>query len=316
MPHEGSDWARRGLRDSRTPFVKIAQAIAYSQPVYLLCRKKSDIDDLFCSKQNIIFIECDYNDTWTRDYAPLSADSSEGKVLLDFRFDGWGGKYEAELDDAVGRYLGKKGYFGTTPIKRVEFTLEGGSIECDGEGTVLTTSSCLCNPNRNGGLSKEEVEEVLRAHIGARRILWLDHGYLSGDDTDGHIDMLARFADRETILYIRCDDPSDEHYEELSLMEEQLASFRTAEGKPYKLVPLPMCDAAYGDEGKRMPLSYANFLISNKAVLYPTYGDRHDREAGDILRGSFPGREIIPIPSLSLSAEGGSLHCSTMQINY
>ncbi|WP_456393881.1 agmatine deiminase family protein [Nitratifractor sp.] len=318
FPHEETDWARQGnLQQSYAPFVRIAQAIAYSQSVYILCRDKESIADLFCSKNNMIFIEADYDDTWTRDYGPLSVEEEGKKKLLDFRFDGWGGKFDAAKDDAVNRFLHSKGYFGTTPMESIDFVLEGGSIESDGAGTILATSRCLCNPNRNGGLSKEEVEARLRQSLGAKRILWLDHGYLAGDDTDSHIDTLARFVDEETIAYIRCDDPDDEHYEELWAMKEQLRSFRTQRGDPYRLVALPMAPARHDAEGRRLPTTYANFLIANRALLYPSYGDRTlDRRVGEIFADLFPGREIIPIPSSLLVTQGGSLHCSTMQVDY
>ena len=318
FPHEATDWAREGdLQKSYAPFVRIAQALAYSQTVYILCRDKKEIADLFCSKNRMVFIETQFDDTWTRDYGPLSVDERGEPKLLDFVFDGWGGKFEASLDNAVNRTLHRLGYFGTTPMESIDFVLEGGSIDCDGAGTILTTSRCLCHPNRNGGSSRTEVEEKLRASLGARRILWLDHGFLAGDDTDSHIDTLARFTDPSTIVYVRCDDPEDAHYQELRAMEEQLQSFRQADGSPYRLVPLPMAPARYDENGRRLPATYANFLIANRALLYPTYeSPETDKAAGAIFAELFPGREIIPIPCSRLITQGGSLHCSTMQIYF
>jgi len=317
FPHKDTDWAKMGdLNRYYAPFVRIAQAIAYSEPVYILCRDREEISNLFCSKNNMSFIEIDYNDTWIRDYGPISAEDSEGALLLDFVFDGWGGKFRDDLDNEVSRTLSKKGYFGITRLKSIDFTLEGGSIESDGEGVILTTSKCLCNPNRNGGLSKDEVEEKLSEYLGAKRVLWLDYGYLEGDDTDSHIDMLARFVNRDTIAYIKCEDESDIHYQELKKMEEQLKSFKTEDGKAYNLVALPMCEAKYNREGDRLPASYANFLITNDALLFPTYEAKTDKIAHNIFKELFPTKEIIPIPSLRLIEQGGSLHCSTMQIYY
>ncbi|HHO42128.1 MAG TPA: agmatine deiminase family protein, partial [Epsilonproteobacteria bacterium] len=195
----------------------------------------------------------------------------------------------------------------------IDFVLEGGSIESDGAGTILTTSECLCNPNRNGGLSKSEVELKLAKHLGAKRFLWLDSGYLSGDDTDSHIDTLARFVNSETIAYVKCDDKNDEHYEALEAMEMQLREFRTVDNKPYNLVALPMTKPIFKD-GSRLPATYANFLITNHALLYPTYDDPSDKIAGEIFKKLFPKLEIIPINCLRLIEQGGSLHCSTMQI--
>ena len=205
---------------------------------------------------------------------------------------------------------------GVTPLEKINFVLEGGSIESDGEGTILTTTACLCNPNRNGGLSKEEVEATLHKTLGTQRVLWLDHGYLAGDDTDSHVDTLARFVNKETIAYVKCDDREDEHYEALQKMESQLKTFTQENGKSYKLIALPMTEAVYSEEGERLPATYANFLISNDALIYPAYSDKNDKKVGEIFKSLFPDKEIIPVNCLKLIEQGGSLHCSTMQIVY
>jgi len=315
FPHEETDWTD-DLEGALSPFIRIAQAIAYGQAVYIICKEKEKISNMFCSTRNMSFIEIPTNDTWIRDYGYISIKENNEIKLLDFIFDGWGGKFEASLDNTVNQTLYKKGYLGVTPLESIDYVLEGGSIESDGEGTILTTSTCLCNPNRNGGSSKEEVEKKLQNTLGAERILWLDHGYLAGDDTDSHIDTLARFVNRETIVYLKCDDKEDEHYEALHKMEEQLKNFRTKEGKPYKLIALPMTNAIYNEEKERLPATYANFLITNDALIYPTYSDKNDTKAGDIFKEVFPDKEIIPINCLKLIEQGGSLHCSTMQIAY
>jgi len=316
FPHEETDWAENGLNEALSPFIRIAQAIAYGQAVYIICKDKNKISSMFCSPRNLTFIEIPTNDTWIRDYGYISIFEDGKKKLLDFTFDGWGGKFEASLDNSVNSILHQKGYMGTTPLEKIDFVLEGGSIESDGEGTILTTTQCLCNPNRNGGLSKKEVEVKLKAYLGTNRILWLDHGYLAGDDTDSHVDTLARFVNKETIAYVKCDNKEDEHYDTLKKMEMQLKTFRTPEGKPYTLVPLPMTDAIYTQAGDRLPATYANFLICNTALIYPTYGDKHDKIVHEIFKGLFPKKEIIPINCLKLIEQGGSLHCSTMQVVY
>ena len=313
FPHEGTDWAD-DLESALTPFIRIAQAIAYAQPVYIICRDKKSISDRFCSTHNMSFIEIPTNDTWVRDYGYISIEENGETKLFDFTFDGWGGKFDASLDNLVNKTLHKKGYLGLTPLESIDFVLEGGSIESDGAGTIMTTSQCLCNPNRNGGLSKEEITSKLSACLGTQQFLWLNHGYLAGDDTDSHIDTLARFVDRESIAYVKCDDKEDEHYTSLQKMEEELQSFQTIGDKPYRLIPLPMCEAKYDQGGKRLPATYANFLITNKAVLYPTYYAHTDKKAGMIFKEIFPDKEIIPINCEKLIEEGGSLHCSTMQI--
>ncbi len=320
FPHEDTDWHNKeceaDLEAALSPFIRIAQAIAYSEPVYIICKNKEQISSLFCSTRNMTFIEISTNDTWIRDYGYISIKENEETKLLDFTFDGWGGKFDAQLDNTVNSTLHKKGYMGITPLETIDLVLEGGSIESDGEGTILTTSACLCNKNRNGGSSKDEIEEALHQHLGADKILWLDHGYLAGDDTDSHIDTLARFVNKETIAYVKCDDREDEHYKELKKMEEELKSFTTKERKAYKLVALPMCEVKYDVGKNRLPATYANFLIGNDALIYPTYNDKNDKKVGDIFKELFPDKEIIPVNCLKLIEQGGSLHCSTMQIAY
>jgi len=320
FPHEETDWNDHTdpskLEASLSPFIRIAQAIAYHEAVYIICKDKEKISSMFCSTRNMSFIEIPTNDTWIRDYGYISIKEDQEKRLLDFNFDGWGGKFNANLDNSVNKLLYKKGYMGTTPLQRIDFILEGGSIESDGEGTILTTSKCLCNPNRNTGLMKEEVEKKLKPYLGIQRILWLDHGYLVGDDTDSHIDNLARFVNSTTIAYVKSYDNEDEHYESLQKMETQLKSFTTPQGNPYTLVPLPMTNPIYNNEKERLPASYANFLITNGALLYPTYNDENDKVVHQIFKELFPKKEIIPINCLKLIEQGGSLHCSTMQVAY
>jgi len=315
FPHEDTDWAP-DLQASLTPFIRIAQAIAYSQAVYIICKDKEKTSSLFCSTRNLTFIKIPSNDTWIRDYGYMSIRDNNETKLLDFTFDGWGGKFEASLDNSVNSALHKKGYMGTTTLESIDYVLEGGSVEGDGEGTILTTTSCLCNPNRNGGLGKVEVEEKLEKTLGATRVLWLDNGYLAGDDTDSHVDTLARFVNKETIVYVKCDDKADEHYVALKKMEEQLQKFKTNNDKPYTLVPLPMTSATYNSQGERLPSTYANFLICNDALLYPSYDDKNDSVVHEIFKKLFPDKEIIPINCLKLIEQGGSLHCSTMQVTY
>jgi len=310
FPHKNSDWSD-DLKNAVIPFFKMAQAIAYSELVYMLCDDIDEAKNYFCSTTNIIFIETKYNDTWVRDYGPLSL---EGSKLANFTFNGWGGKFEASLDNQVTKYLHSKGYFGASRLININYELEGGAIENDGLGTILTTKSCLLNPNR-GIKDKYEVEDFLAKTLGTKRVLWIENSYLEGDDTDGHIDMLARFVAPDTIAYIKCEDTKDSHYKSLLEMEKELKSFKTEKSKPYNLVPLPFTEPKYKD-GNRLPASYANFLITNKAVILPTYQDKKDKDAIEILKTLFSNKEIIPIPSLKLIEQGGSIHCSTMQISF
>lgn len=317
FPHKNTDWyegTQPSLDKALSVFVRIAQAIAYGESVYILCDDRVRTASLFCSTRNLTFIETPTNDTWIRDYGYISLKEENHSKLLDFTFDAWGAKFEATRDNAVNQSLHKKGYMGTTVLETIDFVLEGGAIESDGKGTILTTSSCLCNPNRNRGLSKVEVEIKLQEYLGAKRILWLDKGYLAGDDTDGHIDTLARFIDDETIAYLQSKDKEDEHYEALSQMEKEIQAFRTFENRPYRLIALPMTKAIYNTNNERLPATYLNFLITNKALIYPTYKDMQDKKVHEIFKSIFPNREIIPIECLKLIEQGGSLHCSTMQV--
>jgi agmatine deiminase len=260
------------------------------------------------------FIEIPTNDTWIRDYGYISIIENNEVKLLDFVFDGWGGKFEASLDNSVNKILHQKGYMGTTPLESIDFVLEGGSIESNGKGIILTTSKCLCNPNRNGGLNKKEVEERLKEYLGAKKILWLDHGYLAGDDTDSHIDTLARFVSSDTIVYVECKDKEDEHYFELNEMKKELENLRNIDNNPFNLIPLPLPSPKFDKNGNRLPATYVNFLITNHALIYPTYSVPEDKIAHNIFKKIFPNREIIPIECSRLIEQGGSLHCSTMQV--
>jgi agmatine/peptidylarginine deiminase len=253
------------------------------------------------------------NDVWARDHGPITVFRDRKRVHLDFVFNGWGGKFAADQDNLVTRRLAERGCW-NAPVESVEFVLEGGGIESDGAGTLLTTERCLLATTRNPGMNKAQIEEKLKQWFGLSRVLWLKRGDLVGDDTDGHIDTLARFCDANTIAYQACDDRQDAHFEELQAMAAELAALRTPFDQPYKLVPLPLPQAIHDESGRRLPAGYANFLIVNGAVLVPTYGDPADEVALARLRPCFPGREVIGIDCRALIHQYGSLHCVTMQI--
>ena len=312
FPHEKSDWAD-DLKSAESVFLRIASSICFKQKLILVCDDRERVKEMFCYHDKISFVELDTNDTWIRDFGPITIYENGERKLIDFRFNGWGGKFDAALDDKVTGYLHKNWHFGISPLLHEEMVLEGGSIESDGQGTLLTTARCLLNPNRNPDMTKAQIEEKLTDLFGLERILWLHHGELIGDDTDAHIDTLARFIDPETIAYVTCDNPDDPHYEELQKMKAELESFRTLEGKPYRLIPLPL-PAPKVKNGQRLPATYANFLIANHVVLVPTYEDPLDKEMVSCFKELFPDREIIPVKATRLIEEGGSIHCSTMQV--
>lgn len=255
------------------------------------------------------------NDTWARDHGGISVYGDRGeKLLLDFVFNGWGLKFPSDLDNQITRRMFERGVFAPEVrlVDKRPFVLEGGSIDCDGSGTLMATSECLLSRNRNEHLSRPEIESSLKEAFGLERILWVDHGRLSGDDTDSHIDILARFCAKDTIAYVQCGDKEDADYASLKAMEEQLRAFRTPDGKPYRLVPLPKPAQTFLD-GYPLPASYANFLIINGAVLVPGVEKPTDAVARERLQEVFPDREVILIDCRPLLSGHGGLHCVTMQ---
>jgi agmatine deiminase len=319
-PHVHSDWAPI-LAEVEPVFTAIAAAIARFEIVLIACYDAAHREQVQArlaaagvpAARTRLYL-APSNDTWARDHGPITVLCQGEATLLDYGFNGWGGKYPHDRDDRITRTLHAQGAFGDTPIDHQDLILEGGSIEVDGSGTLLTTERCLLAPTRNPKLARADIERELAAQLGLTRFLWLKHGYLAGDDTDSHIDTLARLCDASTIAYVSCDDPADEHYAELKAMEAELKAFRTPNGTPYRLVPLPWPQPKLDADGARMPATYANFLIINGAVLVPTYRDAADAVALERLRGCFPDREVIAIDCLPLIWQHGSLHCVTMQI--
>lgn len=315
-PHADTDWAYM-LNEVDACFVQIAEEIAKREKLLIVSPQPEQVKILLAQKidlDQIRFFKCESNDTWARDHGGISIFSDGTPVLLDFSFNGWGLKFAANYDNLITGKCFESGVFDARYENRLDFVIEGGSIESDGEGTLLTTSECLLSRNRNAQWNRHEIETYLKQTLGLKQILWLDYGYLSGDDTDSHIDTLARLCPDHTIAYVQCRNPKDEHYNALQKMENQLREFRTLSGNPYRLLPLPMADPIYDEEGERLPATYANFLIINGAVLYPTYDQPlNDRKAADILECAFPGYEIVGIDCRALIRQHGSLHCVTMQ---
>ncbi|MBW6509903.1 MAG: agmatine deiminase family protein [Desulfuromonadales bacterium] len=315
-PHQNSDWA--DMLDEVLPvYLELARQISRFERVIIVTPEPLVVDQQLnraaIISDRIHLLDIATNDTWIRDFGPITIIADGQPRLLDFGFNGWGLKFAADQDNQVTRHLATTPLFSSVALETVGLILEGGSIESDGNGTLLTTSNCLLNPNRNPHLNNHQLETELRSLFGSQHILWLDYGWLAGDDTDAHIDTLARLGPNDTILYVCCDDPQDEHYEELQRMEEQLRSFTTKAGTPFRLIPLPWPQAQYDGE-KRLPATYANFLIINDAVLVPCYQDAADSVALATIGTCFPDREVIGIDCLPLIKQHGSLHCVTMQL--
>ncbi len=323
-PHKNTDWAYM-LDEVQRCYIEIAKAIVDNQERLIIispeCENvKNELKYHLSTDridQMVLFLTAETNDTWARDTCAISTQLGDTTIINDFKFNGWGLKFAADKDNLITHTIVR-----TTTLfencrysNHLNFVLEGGSVESDGNATILTTSRCLLSPNRNGGSGKSEIEEQLKSALGAKKILWLDHGFLEGDDTDSHIDTLARFAPDDTILYVGTQDKDDIHFKELAAMKKQLASFTSATGKPYKLVELPLPGPIFDKEGNRLPATYANFLIGNGFVLVPTYNQpTNDKAALKIIENVFKGYKIVGIDCTPLIKQHGSLHCATMQL--
>ena len=316
-PHADTDWAPRLEHVEATCAALIAAISRYERVVLCVAdaavhaRAEHALRSAGARAEHIRFVTLEYDDTWLRDSGPITLADGRRFRLTDFRFTGWGGKFGASRDDALIGNLIIRDVFAPAEHVRVDWALEGGAIESDGAGTILTTWRCL--HQRHPEQSREEMSQLLRDKLAAQRVLWLEHGYLQGDDTDAHIDTLARLAPDNAIVFQACDDASDTHYGELARMRDELAGLRTLDDKPYRLFPLPWAKPIL-DDGRRLAASYANYLIVNGAVLVPAYGDAADAEAARVIGAAHPGREIVPIPCRPLIWQNGSLHCMTMQL--
>ena len=316
FPHEETDWAYM-LDEARDCFSQIINIIAgFGEAVILLVHNAADykyVRNNFGDKVYPVIIP--FNDTWTRDFGPIFVQKGNIPVCLDFKFNGWGLKFAADKDNQVTGLLTCKNIFAENVVyqNRLNFVLEGGSIETDGKGTLLTTAECLLSPNRNGEWDRHQIENYLKSALGIKRVLWLHNGNIEGDDTDGHIDTLARFCNPNTIVYVKCDDKNDSNYHSLIAMEEELKQFVSDDRKPYNLIPLPMPEPIFCD-GIRLPATYSNFLIINDAVLVPTYQSSRDEEALKTLTSLFPDRKVVGIDCRAMIKQNGSLHCATMQL--
>lgn len=316
-PHADSDW--QDCLDQVEPvFCNIVSQISRFEQVVLVAPEpesvRAQLRAAGTQLERVSIYPIPANDTWARDFGPITIEDEGSLRLLDFGFNGWGLKFASNHDNQITGRLHQAGVFGATPREVIGLILEGGALESDGAGTLLTTAECLLNPNRNPHLSRTEIEAKLKELFDLQRVLWLENGYLAGDDTDSHVDTLARLCPDDTILYVRCDDPADEHYPALSAMESELRKFRTAAGAPYRLLPLPWPQATWDEEGRRLPATYANYLVINGAVLVPTYRDPADAQALASIGQAFPNRVMIGIDCLPLILQHGSLHCVTMQL--
>jgi agmatine/peptidylarginine deiminase len=316
-PHKETDWAYM-LDEVTNCYIEIAKAITSQARLIVVSPECDYVKELLSrhiSLDDVMFVPCDTNDTWARDFGAITTINNDGEwEINDFQFNGWGLKFAANYDNLITRAMVDAKVLNGKYKNHLGFTLEGGSIESDGKGLLLTTSECLLSPNRNGDLSRAQIEQYLCNSFGVSKVLWLDYGALMGDDTDSHIDTLARLCPHDTIMYVGCNDENDPHFEELLKMKAQLMTFSTLSGNPFNLVELPLPDPIYDEDGLRLPATYANFLILNNAVLMPIYGQpQNDKLAEQLMKIAFPEYEIITIDCNALIKQHGSLHCVTMQ---
>ena len=352
-PHKDTDWAPI-LPEITAVYEEMAREITKREPLLVVAPEGTPNLPSSISHHPSSIIHLPTNDTWARDHGFITVEETithqpsalthqpssispqpsalnpppSALRLLDFKFNGWGEKFEAKLDNDINRHLYDQGMVHGNYEDHLDFVLEGGSIESDGKGTIFTTTCCLMAPHRNQPLSQAEIEARLKEYLGAERVVWLNHGSLIGDDTDGHIDTLARICPNDTIIYTG----GDADHPDLTLMEEELKALRTMDGKPYRLLKLPLPRPIYDPpvaegteadgsvvnddivDSDRLPATYANYLIINGAVLVPTYAQPDlDAEAMRIIGEAFPDREIIGIDCRAVIKQHGSLHCCTMQ---
>ncbi|QOL24474.1 agmatine deiminase family protein [Thalassotalea sp. LPB0316] len=319
-PHPDTDW-QPILTKVEPVFVEICQAILRFERLVIVCHNQAIkahvinlLEQVNADTNRVTFIIAPTNDTWARDHGPITLSSGNQIKALDFTFNGWGNKFDAALDNQINSALFSSPSFNHIERKTIDLVLEGGGIESDGQGHLLTTAQCIFNQNRNPQLAKEELTTRLLTLLGLNKALILNHGDLIGDDTDAHIDTLCRFAPNNQIVYTQCDRQEDAHYQDLAKMEAELKTFRQINGQPFKLVPLPLPEAKFDASGDRLPATYANFLIINNAVLVPVYQDINDTLAVSQMAKAFPEHEIIAINCLPIIEQYGSLHCLTMQL--
>ena len=319
-PHRNSDW-QVGLAAAEAVFLQIALQVTKRQSLLVSCADEARLhqlaDELAAQRVDPALVRLFHapaNDCWSRDHGPLTVIDHDEALLLNFRFDGWGGKYPAAEDDALTGLLADMGAFDHSPMDHLDVVLEGGAIDGNGAGLLLTTRDCLLRGRRNANWQEPDYERLFAETLGVEQVIWLDCKGLEGDDTDGHIDTIVRFCQPDVVAYTAPPDSSDAHQTALAALEKQLQQAARKVRGGMELLPLPLPAPQFDESGQRMPATYANFLIINDAVLVPVYATAEDDIALKRLQQAFPGRSIEPIDCRALIAQHGSLHCVTMQL--
>jgi agmatine deiminase len=314
-PHNPETWPNQDMAQVESDYMQIVKALARGEKTHILVQDKSAEEDIHTKLQSngvemahVFLYDIPTNDSWIRDYGPNFLVRGKDVAINDWDFDSWGRKYKWELDDLACNIISEQLKL---PSFKPGIVLEGGAIEVNGIGTCLTTDSCVLNPNRNYGIRRERIEEFFNNYLGISKIIWL-HGELEGDDTDGHIDNLARFVNPTTIVCALEENERDTNFLRLKENHERLTVAKDQDGKPFQVIPLPM-PGYVGNEEERLPASYANFYIANHAVLVPIYDHPNDQKVLDLLAPLFPERQIIPIQCKTLIWGLGGIHCLTQQ---
>ncbi len=319
-PHDSGDWGD-DLTGAESDFTSIVSVLARYVRVLLVCRDKMHLGDIkqcllghHIPQDPIVWAIAPSDDIWTRDYGPLSIYTRSGPKLIDFEFDGWGGKYPAKKDNAINSQLQALGVL-RAPMAHVSCVLEGGAVDSDGLGSILAGERCLIESQRNPGWTREDYERLFSEKLGTTRVLWISHGMLPGDDTDGHVDTLARFISPDTIVYQAPSNvfPSSVN-DELQWLANQLGNLRTFDGKSYRLVALPCAEGQCRNDDGWRPAGYVNFLFTNQALLIPAYGATEDEQAKTIFTELCPEHNVHSVSCSTLIRQGGSLHCAAMPI--
>ncbi|MBF7049471.1 agmatine deiminase family protein [Campylobacter volucris] len=299
LPHKDTDW-KPYLEEILQSYEEFIKAVARFQKVLLIAPSESDFAR-FKSIENVDFFQCETNDTWIRDFGAIDVYEDEKLIGLDFTFNAWGDKFQSFLDNAVNSKLFNNKLQGK--LEKIDFILEGGSIDFNGDGVMLTTTTCLLNENRNLHFNQAQIEKKLKDIFGLKEIIWLENGFIKGDDTDSHVDTLARFINENTIAYCICEDKNDEHYEALKAMENELKKTK------FNLLPLPLPKPIYYND-KRLGATYANFVFINNALIVPTYNDTNDSIIINTLQKACKDQEVIGVDARVFLRQNGSLHCS------
>jgi len=309
-PDQDTDW-QPWLNDVRAVYLQIIAALNAADTGVILLIKETEVahcQSMLSGQAKVLLLVADYNDTWVRDYGFLTCQSEQGLQGLEFTFNGWGNKFDASKDNRVNQlYLAK---LCRLPIQTIDLVTEGGALEIDDHGHLLSTEFCLSNPQRNGNLGMEQYKSLFKQYLGAKQTSIFVEGHLEGDDTDGHIDTLVRFTPEQgLVVQSAFNRPDDSHFAGLSALVAECKK-ALPDHQIYEL-PLPHIVNA---EGERLPASYANFLINNQQILCPVYQQTEDALAMQIMQQAYPQYKIVPIKCLPLVQQFGSLHCISMQI--